>query len=111
MSNKRSICSIFDLQDFAFENSEGNLRIVHTTDIRILMMTEVINVIAPYEITNIAVKPNGNYEKHIWDTDMPYMKYAELLCAIFDHLDQDEEEYYDALVEDYEKENDPTLAE
>jgi 2',3'-cyclic-nucleotide 2'-phosphodiesterase (5'-nucleotidase family) len=102
MSNKRSICSIFDLQDFAVENSEGNLRIVHTTDLHTLVMTEVINIISPYEITNIAVKPYGNYEKLIWDTDLPYIKYSELLCAIFDHLDQVEEEYYDELIAEYE---------
>ncbi len=102
MSNKRTISSIFDLQDFAMETSQGNLRIVHTTDLHILVLSEVINVIAPYEITNIAVKPNGNYEKHIWDTDMPYMKYAELLCSILDHLEQVEEEYYDELVAEYD---------
>ncbi len=84
------------------ETSEGNLRIVHTTDLYTLVMTEVINVISPYEITNIAVKPHGIFEKHIWDTDMPYMKYAELLCSILDHLEQVEEEYYEELVSELE---------
>ncbi len=102
MSNKRTISSIFDLQDFAMETSQGNLRIVHTTDLHTLVLSEVINVIAPYEITNIALKPYGIFEKHIWDTDMPYMKYAELLCAIFDHLEQVEEEYYNELVSELE---------
>jgi hypothetical protein len=84
------------------ETSQGNLRIVHTTDLHTLVLSEVIKVISPYEITNIAVKPHGIFEKHIWDTDMPYMKYAELLCAIFDHLEQVEEEYYDELVSELE---------
>lgn len=98
MAQKHSVYSIFDLQHFAVESSEGNLRIIFTTDLHTLSMSETINVIAPYEITQVKTKPHGDFEKHIWDTDMPYMKYVELLCNVLDHLDKVEEEYYQEIV-------------
>lgn len=100
MSQKHSVYSIFDLQKFALEHSNGNLRIFFTTDDYTLVMSEVINVISPYEVTSVSVKPYGNFEKHTWDTDMPYMKYQELLCDILDHLEKVEEEYYEEMAKE-----------
>lgn len=97
MAQKHSVYSIFDLQKFALEDSNGNLRIVFTTNLYTLVMSETINIICPYEITHVSTKPYGEFEKRIWVTNMPYMKYQELLCTIFDQLELVEEEYYEDI--------------
>lgn len=72
-----------------------NLRIYFCTDLYTLAMTQVMNVIEPYKIINVSVKQHGVFEKHNWETDMPYIKYQELLCEMIDRIELADKEYYE----------------
>jgi hypothetical protein len=92
MSRKDVVDLLIQLHNYVTEDIRGNVRISYTTDLTEILMPKLLmydlqSLISPCKITT-SVQPYGNYEKHIWNTNVSYIKYQELIYPILEEYNR-----------------------